>query len=346
MIVPYRGDFYDAQRLKVCGDLGQVLFQPYDVRDEESIRKAMKYSDVVINLIGREFETRNFNFQDVNVKIPAKLARIAKEMGVQRFIHISSINASDKPQSLFLPGGSPWLKTKREGERAVLKENPDATIIRPCEIYGYGDHMINYYNCNLRKAGYKPWIALWKKGNETVRSPLFINDLTSGIMACLADPGTRGETFEAMGPEQFLLADLVDWMHDIMDKDEQDWGYSRQELMFSPATFAKATACSLMPFGMGLKYFKACTLERLERSQLSEISEGLPSITDLGVKLHRVEEKMPWELDKYRAFKYFNYPLAYDRLVPRKLVALNPYEAKSIINSVEDKKTMQKLIGL
>ena len=38
IIVPYRGDFYHLQRLKVVGDLGQVLFTPFDLRDEESIR--------------------------------------------------------------------------------------------------------------------------------------------------------------------------------------------------------------------------------------------------------------------------------------------------------------------
>ena len=97
MIIPYRGDFYDTQRIKVCGDLGQVLFSPYHLKDEESIRKAMKYSDVVINLIGREYETLNFKFKDVNVTGPATLAKIAREMGIKRFIHISSINAKENP---------------------------------------------------------------------------------------------------------------------------------------------------------------------------------------------------------------------------------------------------------
>ena len=64
----------------------------------------MKYSDIVVNCIGREYETRNFKFKDVNVTGPATLARIAKEMGVKRFIHISSINASDNPQvCIFFP---------------------------------------------------------------------------------------------------------------------------------------------------------------------------------------------------------------------------------------------------
>ena len=58
----------------------------------------MKYSDVVVNCIGREFETRNFKFKDVNVTGPALVAKCAREMGIKRFIHISSINASDNPE--------------------------------------------------------------------------------------------------------------------------------------------------------------------------------------------------------------------------------------------------------
>lgn len=75
MILPYRCDFYDAQRLKVAGDLGQVLFTPFDLRDEESIAKAVRYSNVVINLVGRDYETKNFKYKDVHVDGARRLAR-------------------------------------------------------------------------------------------------------------------------------------------------------------------------------------------------------------------------------------------------------------------------------
>lgn len=98
LILPYRGDHYDALRLKMVGDLGQVLFVPYDLRDEESIRKSIQYSNVVINLVGRDWETRNFSFDDVHVKGARTLARLAKEAGVEKFIHISALNATSNPE--------------------------------------------------------------------------------------------------------------------------------------------------------------------------------------------------------------------------------------------------------
>ena len=68
----------------------------------------------------------------------------------------------------------------------------------------YCNFFFSYYNSWLRKASFATSVALWKKGVDTVRSPLFNQDLTSGIMAALADPGTKGQIFEAMGPQSFV----------------------------------------------------------------------------------------------------------------------------------------------
>jgi NADH dehydrogenase (ubiquinone) 1 alpha subcomplex subunit 9 len=82
--------------LKLCGDLGQVLFHPFHLRDADSIRKCIKYSNVVINLIGRDWETKNFTFHEVHVEGARRLARLCKEANVEHFIHVSALNASDK----------------------------------------------------------------------------------------------------------------------------------------------------------------------------------------------------------------------------------------------------------
>lgn len=77
LIFPYRADHYEALRLRLNGDLGQTLFHFYDIRDMQSIKTAIKYSNVVVNLVGRDWETKNFKFDDVHVQGARNIARYA-----------------------------------------------------------------------------------------------------------------------------------------------------------------------------------------------------------------------------------------------------------------------------
>lgn len=75
LIFPYRADHHEALRLRLVGDLGQTNFQFYELGDEQAIRKAIKYSNVVVNLVGRDWETNNFKFDDVHVDGARRIAR-------------------------------------------------------------------------------------------------------------------------------------------------------------------------------------------------------------------------------------------------------------------------------
>lgn len=41
-----------------CRCIASVLLQEWDARDKDSIKRALEHSNVVINLVGREWETR------------------------------------------------------------------------------------------------------------------------------------------------------------------------------------------------------------------------------------------------------------------------------------------------
>uniref|UniRef100_A0A2M4BQH8 NADH dehydrogenase [ubiquinone] 1 alpha subcomplex subunit 9, mitochondrial n=1 Tax=Anopheles marajoara TaxID=58244 RepID=A0A2M4BQH8_9DIPT len=302
VIIPYRADHYEALRLKLVGDLGQVLFHPYDLRDEDAIRKAVKYSNVVINLVGRDWETKNFSFKDVHVEGARRLARIAREAGVEKFVHVSSLNATPTPQPFFTKEGSKFLQSKYYGELAVREEFPDAIVFRPADIYGQEDRFLRYY-AHIWRRQFRA-MPLWYKGERTIKQPVYCSDLAQGIVNAIKDSDSQGQTYQAVGPRRYKLSVLVDWFHQIMRKDEKWWGYFRYDLRYDPTFRLKAllteTISPSFPIG-------DVHTERIEREYVSdEVEKGVPTLEDLGVNLTYMEDQVPWELRPFRAAQYYD----------------------------------------
>ncbi|XP_033260161.1 NADH dehydrogenase [ubiquinone] 1 alpha subcomplex subunit 9, mitochondrial isoform X1 [Orcinus orca] len=201
VIVPYRCEPYDTMHLRPMGDLGQIIFLEWNGRDKDSIRRAVEHSNVVINLVGREWETKNFGFEDVFVKIPQAIAQVSKEAGVEKFIHVSHLNADIK-------SSSKYLRNKAAGEKEVRDAFPEATIIKPSDIFGREDRFLNYF-ASIRWFGGVPLISLGKK---TVKQPVYIVDVTKGIVNAIKDPDARGKTFAFVGPSRYVLFDLVQYI--------------------------------------------------------------------------------------------------------------------------------------
>ncbi|KAK2580195.1 hypothetical protein KPH14_012459 [Odynerus spinipes] len=210
LIIPHRTNFYNNKQLKLAGDLGQVLFHPYNLRDEESIYKSIKYSNVVVNLVSNDWPTSNFSYHDVHVEGARRLARLAKEAGVERFIHFSDLNASPNPKPLVMKNGSEYLKAKWEGECAVKEEFPEATIVRPATIYGMEDRFLRFYASSWNWVQDCP--VLWKKGEQTEKQPVHVSDVAAGVTALILDDNSIGKTYQFVGPRRYKLKSLVEWI--------------------------------------------------------------------------------------------------------------------------------------
>jgi NADH dehydrogenase (ubiquinone) 1 alpha subcomplex subunit 9 len=110
---------------------------------------------------------RNFDFNDVHVSGARRLARIAQLSGVDRFIHLSHLNASaDSP--------SKFYRTKFEGEQAVKEAFPTATIVRPGWMYGHEDRLLN-------TIAVSPSVYRVNHG-ETQIAPVHVRALTSRLV--------------------------------------------------------------------------------------------------------------------------------------------------------------------
>lgn len=197
VIIPYRGDPSKVRHMKLCGDLGQILFLPFYLRDEDSIYRAVKHSNVVVNTIGTETHTTSFDLDDIHVEGARAIARISREAGVQRLIHISALNCHPDPPPVLMRKGSDFYKSKYYGELAVRQEFPGATIFRPSEIFGVMDRYFNYYAHYWRRSFHRH--LLWKKGKGVFKMPVYASDLTDGIINAIFDDNAVGQTYDAIG---------------------------------------------------------------------------------------------------------------------------------------------------
>ena len=53
-----------------------------------------------------------YKFPDVHNKAAGTLARIAREMGVEKYIHFSAMNVNNELPTHYIPGGSRFLRSK------------------------------------------------------------------------------------------------------------------------------------------------------------------------------------------------------------------------------------------
>jgi len=197
--------------LKVVGDLGQILFFPFTLDDEESIRKAVKYSNIVVNLIGTQNHTSHWPMHKTHVEGAGRIAKISKQSGVEKLIHVSALGADPNYQPKFYKKAQ-FLKTKGLGELAVRDEFPQATIIRPTVVYGERDYFIRYLLTYARKPPVHNLVYTYKAGKQTFKMPLFSYDASLGISRAATDPTAVGRTYEFVGPHNYRMDNLLHYM--------------------------------------------------------------------------------------------------------------------------------------
>lgn len=124
------------------------------LEDESSLRKALQGVDGVYHLAALvSFRRRDAAaMRSINVDGTARVARLAREAGVERLLYMSSIAAvghsrdrcpiDETADYNFGPWKIPYCDTKRGGELAVLAEvdrGLDAVIVNPSSMFGPGD---------------------------------------------------------------------------------------------------------------------------------------------------------------------------------------------------------------
>lgn len=217
---PFRGDEMEMREVRQMFDNGQVGLIPFSPRDEDSIRESMAKSDVVINLIGKHYETKhvvptrrangrlsrvNYGFEEVNITIPQTLARLARESGVRSFIHMSALSANADSVSAF-------NKTKAFGEVAVRNEFPDAIIVKPTNIFGPEDRFLNMFGVAAQILRFYPLL----NDGQTLTQPVHVSDVGRALMEIVWNRHDfAGADFCLAGPDEYTYKELAELVMDI-----------------------------------------------------------------------------------------------------------------------------------
>lgn len=282
VICPYRGDEHDYRHLRVMGDIGQILFYDYQLLDEASVRKCVKHSSVVINLVGQDTDSRHFALDDVHVRGADIIARAARDAGVNTLIHVSALNASHSSPSAF-------LRSKALGEEAVRDAFPSAVIVRPSDMFGAEDRFLN----RLAKQAALPLGQPLLYGGKQIKMPVSVSDVAQGIANITANPdAAKGQTFEFVGPKAYSMAQLARLVNDVIRKP--------QKTMWIPteAMLVIARALELSPFDPFL------TREDVIRQSLNDELTGAPMLQELGITPATVESLVVSFLRRYRIARH------------------------------------------
>ncbi len=269
-----------AYKLKLSGDVGQIVAVACDYNDEQSVAAAIRGSDMVVNCIGILFEKgKKRTFQRIHVEIPSMIARLCMDEGVKRLVHVSALGCN--------AGISRYARSKLEGEKVVTSYYPKATIIRPAVIFGVDD---SFFNMLAEMMRYTPFIPLIG-GGKTKLQPVFVGDVAEAIVQAVGAQTDKymGVTYQLGGPEVITFKEVYAF---ILKHTERE-----QKLMIVPYKLAK-----LMAWFMEFLPRPVLTRDQVNSLKTdSVVLDGSPDFRSFGIKKPKsIHLVVPEYIERFR----------------------------------------------
>lgn len=195
-----------------------------DITSKESIQAAMEPVDRVFHIAAmyRTEDSDREKFRRVNVDAVDNMASVAREAGVGRFIHCSTVGVQgqidDPPadETYRIKPNDHYQSTKWEGEQIARRHmvaGLPGVIVRPAGIYGPGDMRF----LKLFKAIDRGVFFLIGNG-RTLYHLTYIDDLIEGFMLAADRHEALGEVFTIAGPRYTTVQEMAETVARILGK--------------------------------------------------------------------------------------------------------------------------------
>ena len=266
-----------AKYLKLQGEVGQVGLVNLSLSDEPVLRAFLSGNEAVVNSVGILRQSGRQRFELLHHTGPARLARLAREAGIERFVHLSAIGADPRSSSAY-------ARSKAAGEQAVRDAFPTATILRPSVVFGPEDQLFNRFAALALITPVLPLIG----GGETRFQPVYVGDVAEAVIKCLDDPATAGRTYELGGPKVYSFRGLMELL----------LAEIRRKRLLIDLPFGLASVQARL---MGLLPNPPLTADEVELLKGDNVvSSGALTLASLGIAPTALEAILPTYLDRFR----------------------------------------------
>ncbi|MEZ5753242.1 MAG: complex I NDUFA9 subunit family protein [Paracoccaceae bacterium] len=273
----------EALFVKPYGVVGQVEPVACNIRDDASVRAAMRGADAVVNCVGILNRSGKNSFEAVQAEGAARIARLAAEEGVARLVHLSAIGADAESPSVY-------QQTKAAGEKAVLAAFPDAVILRPSIIFGNEDGFFNRFAAMTRFGPVLPVV-----GAGTKFQPVHVDDVAQAAVLGATGAAAPG-VYELGGPDVATFRDLMRQMLQVI---------RRRRLIVNVPFFAASIMGGvfdlLQAVTLGLFHNGLITRDQVRNLKADNVvSPGAKGLADLGITPTAMGAVLPEYLWRYR----------------------------------------------
>jgi NADH dehydrogenase len=170
---------------------------PGDINDDAAIATAVSGVSAVVNAVSLYVERGRDTFQSVHVGAAERVARLAREAGAEKFLHISGIGADAR-------SASPYIRNRGAGEGAVLAAFPSAVLFRPAVMFGPGDAFLAPLLLMLRRL---PVFPMFGDGRTRIQAA-YVEDVGEASARVLQAQRPH-QIYELVGPRIYTYRALL-----------------------------------------------------------------------------------------------------------------------------------------
>ena len=268
--------------LKPLGDPGQIELIKTNIFNVEDVKRVLRNSDYVINLVGILYETRKQKFIQIHSHFPYLLSNLCNEIGIKNLIHVSALGVKEKHSSQY-------IQSKFQGEKNIKNFFKPSVILRPSLIFGPEDKFFNTFASYARISPALPLIG----GGKTKFAPIYCVDVGKAIVKALELKNTKPKIYELGGPENYSFRELIEILLAEIKK--------KRFLVNIPFNIAKFQSYFLQMLPNPI-----LTMDQVELLKYDNIISGKhPTLKDLDIQGKTIHSILPEYIYRFRTYGQF-----------------------------------------